>query len=74
MCIVRTMMEMAKKEKISSVLQLIGGRPENVEIIVEEIDKFFDQINAELEDWKFSMEERPEGARIFARFQVLIKR
>ncbi|QLH74536.1 MAG: hypothetical protein HPY73_03095 [Methanomassiliicoccales archaeon] len=65
---------MGKKEKVSSVLNLVGGKPENVEKIVDEIDKFFETINAELEDWKISMEEYSDGTRIFARFQVLIKK
>lgn len=65
---------MGKKEKISSVLQLVGGRAENVEKIVEEMDKFFENLNAEIEDWKFSMEEFRDGTRIFARFQILIKK
>jgi len=65
---------MGKKEKISSVLQLVGGKPENVEKMVEELDKFFENLNAEIEDWKFSMEEFRDGTRIFARFQILIKK
>jgi hypothetical protein len=65
---------MGKKEKIASVLQLVGGKPENVGKIVEELDKFFDNLNAEIEDWKFSMEEFRDGTRIFARFQVLVKK
>jgi hypothetical protein len=65
---------MGKKQKISSVLQLVGGKAENVEKIVEEMDKFFDNLNAEIEDWKFSMEEFRDGTRIFARFQILIKK
>jgi hypothetical protein len=63
-----------KKEKIASVLQLVGGKRENVERIVEEIDKFFENLNAEIEDWKFSMEEYKDGTRIFARFQILVKK
>lgn len=65
---------MGKKEKIASVLQLVGGKRENVEKVVEEMDKFFENINAEVEDWKFSMEEFGDGTRIFARFQILIKK
>jgi len=38
------------------------------------MDDFFDNINAEIEDWKFSMEEQRDGTRIFARFQILIKK
>ncbi|MDD1770992.1 MAG: hypothetical protein LUO79_07900 [Methanomassiliicoccales archaeon] len=65
---------MGKKEKVSSVLQMVGGKPENVEKIVDEIDRFLGNMNAELEDWKVSMEEFQDGTRVFARFQVLIKR
>jgi len=65
---------MGKKEKVASILHLVGGKPENVERIVDEIDKFFDNLNAEMEDWKVSMEEFPDGTRIFTRFQILIKK
>jgi hypothetical protein len=65
---------MGKSEKVSSVLNLIGGKPENVEKIVDEIDKFFNTINAEMEDWKVSMEEYSDGTRIYARFQILLKK
>ena len=65
---------MGKKEKIASVLQLVGGKSENVEKIVMELDKFFENLNAEIEDWKFSMEEYRDGTRIFARFQILVKK
>jgi len=65
---------MGNEEKIASMLHLVGGKPENVEQIVNEIDKFFDTMNAELEDWKVSMEEFPDGTRIYARFQVLVSK
>jgi len=65
---------MGKKEKVAGVLQLVGGKSENVEKIVDELDNFFDNINAEIEDWKISMEEFPDGTRIFARFQLLLKK
>lgn len=65
---------LGKKEKMASMLHLVGGKPENVEKIVDEIDMFFDNLNAELEDWKVSMEEFPDGTRIYARFQVLVKK
>lgn len=67
-------LRMSKKEKMASILRLVGGKPENVERIVDEIDKFFDNLNAELEDWKISMEEFGDGTRIFARFQILVKK
>jgi len=64
---------MDKRDKMASVLHLVGGKPENVEKIVDEIDEFMNTLNAELEDWKVSMEEFQDGTRIFARFQVLVK-
>jgi hypothetical protein len=65
---------MDKRDKMASVLHLVGGKPENVEKIVDEIDEFLNSLNAELEDWKVSMEEFQDGTRIFARFQVLVKK
>ena len=61
---------MDKRDKMASVLHLIGGKPENVEKIVDEIDMFMNTLNAELEDWKVSMEEFQDGTRIFARFCI----
>jgi hypothetical protein len=52
----------------------VGGNKKNVENIVNEIDMFLDSLNAEIEDWKFSMEEFKDGTRIFARVQILIKK
>ena len=66
--------QMDKKEKMASVLHLVGGKPENIEKIVDEIDEFMNTLNAELEDWKVSMEEFQDGTRIFARFQILVKK
>jgi len=63
-------LRMGKRENVASVLNLVGGKPENVERIVEEIDKFFDSLNAEMENWKVSMEEYEDGTRFFARFQI----
>jgi hypothetical protein len=65
---------MGKKENVSAVLNLVGGKPDNVEKIVDEIDRFLSTINAEMEDWKVSMEEYSDGTRIYARFQVLVKK
>jgi sigma54-dependent transcription regulator len=65
---------MGKKEKIASVLQLIGGDRKNVENIVNELDQFLESLNAQIEDWKFSMGEYKDGTRIFIRMQVLIKK
>jgi hypothetical protein len=65
---------MAKKDSVASVLHMVGGNPDNVEKIVDEMDKFFDSMNAELEDWKVTMEEFTDGTRIFARLQILLKK
>ena len=40
---------MDKRDKMASVLHLVGGKPENVEKIVDEIDEFMNTLNAELE-------------------------
>ena len=49
---------MSDKEKIVSALRLvINGKKENVEKIAETVDKFFEDLHLEIEDWKFSMEE-----------------
>ncbi len=65
---------MAKKEMMSSALQMFGGKPENVEKIVDEVDRFLSGMNAELEDWKISMEEFQDGTRFFARIQLLFRK
>lgn len=65
---------MGKKEKIASVLKLMGGDRKNVENIVNELDKFLGSLDAEIEDWKFSMGEYKDGTRIFVRVQVLVKK
>ncbi|MBM4237269.1 MAG: hypothetical protein FJ151_02150 [Euryarchaeota archaeon] len=65
---------MTKKEKIASVLKLMGGSRENAERIVNEVDDFLNSLNAEIEDWKISMEEFSDGTRVFARVQILIKK
>lgn len=65
---------MSDKEKIISALQLINGKKENVEKIAESVDKFFENLHLEIEDWKFSMEEFSDGTRIFIRFQIVVKK
>ena len=66
--------KMSDKEKIISALQLINGKKENVEKIAESVDKFFENLRLEIEDWKFSMEEFSDGTRIFLRFQIVVKK
>ena len=65
---------MSDKEKIISALRLINGKKENVEKIAESVDKFFENLHLEIEDWKFSMEEFSDGTRIFIRFQIIVKK
>jgi hypothetical protein len=64
---------MNDKEKIISALSLINGKKENVEKIADSVDKFFENLHLEIEDWKLSMEEFSDGTRIFIRFQIHIK-
>jgi len=65
---------MGKKEMIGTVVEAFGANRKNVEHLVDEMDRFFDSLNAELEGWKFLMEEFEDGTRILARFQIRLKR
>jgi hypothetical protein len=65
---------MSNKDKIVEVLHLVEGKKENFEVIIEAIEKFFENLQVEIEDWKISMEESQEGTRIFVRFQIIVKR
>ena len=65
---------MGKKEMIGTVVEAFGANRKNVEHLVDEMDRFFDSLNAEIEGWKFLMEEFEDGTRILARFQIRIKR
>jgi hypothetical protein len=65
---------MGKKERISSVLRLVGGSAEDVDRLVGELEGFLDKLNAEVEDWKFSTEEFRDGTRVYGRFQILIRK
>ncbi|MHB8351213.1 MAG: hypothetical protein ACYDFT_00720 [Thermoplasmata archaeon] len=42
--------------------------------IADEVERFFRSVHAEIEDWKFSMEDLGDGTRIFVRFQVHFNR
>lgn len=42
--------------------------------IVEEVDRFFKMVHADIEDWKFSMEDYGDGPRIFVRFQIHVNK
>jgi hypothetical protein len=65
---------MGKNEMIATVIEAFGANRKNVEHLVEEMDRFFNSLNAELEGWKFLMEEFEDGTRILARFQIRLKR
>ena len=54
--------------------EAVGSKHENIEHLVEEMDQFFASFNAEIEGWKFVMEEFEDGTRILARFQIRLKR
>jgi hypothetical protein len=64
---------MINKEKISSIFHVVKDKNENVETIVDTLEKFFENLHLEIEDWKISMEEFQEGTRIFVRFQIVVK-
>jgi hypothetical protein len=65
---------MGKKEQIATVVEALGANRENVEHLMDEVDRFFGSLNAEIEGWKFVMEEFEDGTRILARFQMRLKR
>jgi hypothetical protein len=47
-----------------------AGEDEKISKIVDEVDRFFKSVHADVEDWKFSMEDYGDGTRIFVRFQI----
>ena len=65
---------MGKKERIATVIEALGANPDNVEHLVEEVDRFFESLNAEIEGWKFVMEEFEDGTRLLARFQIMLRK
>ena len=65
---------MSNKDKIIEAIHLVEGKKENVGVIIEAIEKFFENLNVEIEDWKISMEEFKDGTRVFVRFQVIVKK
>jgi hypothetical protein len=65
---------MSTKEKIVDILQLAGGKKENFQVIMESLEKFFENLRVEVENWKLSMEEYEDGTRVFVRFQVIVKK
>jgi hypothetical protein len=65
---------MSEKEKIESMLHIIEGKKENVKTIMDTVEKFFENLHLEIEDWKISVEESREGTRVFVRFQIIVKK
>jgi len=65
---------MGSKEKIISTLHTIEGKKENISMILDAIEQFFENLHVEVEDWKISTEEFHEGTRIFVRFQIIVKK
>ena len=65
---------MGKKEQIATVIEALGANRENVAHLMDEVDRFFDSLNAEIEGWKFVMEEFEDGTRVLARFQIMLRR
>jgi hypothetical protein len=60
------------KKGVSSITELAGAEDEKMHKIVDEVDRFFKSVHADIEDWKFSMEDYGDGTRIFVRFQIHI--
>jgi hypothetical protein len=58
------------KKRTRTVTELATGGEEKMNKIVDEVDRFFKNVHADVEDWKFSMEDYGDGTRIFVRFQI----
>lgn len=67
-------MAMKPKKGTGSITALAGGEDQKMDKIVDEVDRFFKSVHADIEDWKFSMEDYGDGTRIFVRFQVHINK
>jgi hypothetical protein len=62
------------KNWATSVMDLTGGDDEKVHSIVNEVEQFLKNVNADIEDWKFAMEDYGDGTRIFIRLQIHINK
>jgi hypothetical protein len=60
----------ASTPSVASVTQLVAGDEAKMTNIMDEVDRFFKSVHADIEDWKFSMEDFGDGTRIFVRFQI----
>ncbi len=65
---------MDTKDKILSVISSIEGNEKSVKTIIDAIEQFFSNLHVEIEDWKISMDESPDGLRMYVRFQLLVKK
>ena len=63
---------MKPKNLADSVNKLTEEADDKMRKIVDEVDRFFKSVHADIEDWKFSMEDLGDGTRIFVRFQIHI--
>jgi hypothetical protein len=53
-----------------SIAESLNVQDEKIGKVVEEVDRFFRSVHANIEDWKFAMEDDGDGTRIFVRFQI----
>jgi hypothetical protein len=58
--------------KETPVAEILAVQDERLGKVVEEVDRFFRSVHANIEDWKFAMEDEGDGTRIFVRFQIHI--
>jgi hypothetical protein len=65
---------MKPKGRAESAIKFSGREDEKMHNIVDEVDRFFQSVHADIEDWKFSMEDYGDGTRIFVRFQIHINK
>jgi hypothetical protein len=61
---------MSGKKGLVPETALATGDDQKMNQIVDEVDRFFKSVHADIEDWKFSMEDYGDGTRIFVRFQL----
>jgi hypothetical protein len=62
------------KNWATSVIDMTGGGDEKIHSIVNEVEQFLKSVHADIEDWKFAMEDYGDGTRIFIRLQIHINK
>src|SRR5579863_6911100 len=65
---------MKQNTRALSIPAAKGADDEKMHQIVDEVDRFFKAVHADIEDWKFSMEDYGDGPRIFVRFQIHVNK